>query len=1098
MARATSILQVAVLLATLVAGSQCVVSTAPGATQSGTATTTAPAAPAAEDRSGAAGTQTPSNGADRRELTLGLSGSCCGSGPQLSNSYGPPPPSGPPLPRPVYGPPPPGQQQQPAIIYAPPPPEPPPPPPPSGSYGPPPFKLPQGGPPRGHHHKQFFPRPHYGPPHPPRPRPVYGPPKSPRPVYGPPPPTKQYGPPPFGLRPPAPPLGPLKLTYGTPSKPPSFLSSSPPKPVYGVPTPTYGVPQISISPPPAPSSTYGAPFHHSGGGGAPPTPPVIKYDGWQPMLGVSHKPSDTYGPPTGGISSPPTPTPSVAYGTPLSSGTGFSFSGNSGVSGNGASLLLAELYGIPSGGGDTGSGGGLFGGGSFGSSLSTTYGVPSLNLGAPPPQAPPSSDYGTPLPPATVTVITSSTDGGYGGSPPPPPPPSLPSPDYGPPPSGGDIQLPLLPNGNDIVQAGPIPTAPSNEYGAPLPPAGLTAPALNIDQGISDAVGATIESGHTDAGATHTLQPDTAQLGVPLSNGHDEIHSPSPAVSVTITKSQSIELKPLGKKVTPKEPVKFREPVPPGLLSSIAETVRLKETFGTDVHGNKGPTYLPPPIPDPAETNQNDPSRPPVIYGSPEPAPFRPPPPPDDSASSNTFLVPPPNVYRPPLAATSYSSITSGDFGFGSSSLTAGYGVPPPQSLYPPSTVYGVPNFVGGSVSFSSGNLDNSGALSHTVSNVYGAPNGGGHSCTDTGFIPSSGFGTSVAGDSSGQGEIIHGTVPSGEYGPPPPTISSNYGAPSAPSSNYGPPLSQFSQSYVSSSGPSAPSTLYGAPSAQVVSVSYGSPDSRGVSGILSAQSSGGNDVSAETLPVSATGGDNGGALSLPEAQALTALGTSASNSQDFTVQGAHGSYKLHIQAAPGVGEDGSNANIPHAAVLSNGLLQDILNAIEQQQPSSSYGSDLQQESSARVDVSARPEPNSVPTASPSTKDGNYTKHTRNSTATTNSTASSARSPVPSDIQSAFPFSVAEHGIALFFNRTGKALDDVTPERSNNTSTQLPEHEVKLPDDVGTYVSFSGPHANYKYGDTSGSQEDTSRADTKSAQSSQESRTNSSPGEKKQ
>ncbi|XP_064076244.1 uncharacterized protein LOC113402768 [Vanessa tameamea] len=154
----------------------------------------------------------------------------------LSNSYGeplPPDAYGPPLnipsdlphPAPVYGVP-----DTPSFLETPP-----------GAYGPPsPVVFPnqnyEGPPP-----PIGKPKPVYGPPkyHSNKPKQTYGPPK---PIYG--PPKKNYGPPKQTLP---------KPTYGVPFKPPKLSFPKPvygvPKPVYGAPKPVYGPPKISYGPP---------------------------------------------------------------------------------------------------------------------------------------------------------------------------------------------------------------------------------------------------------------------------------------------------------------------------------------------------------------------------------------------------------------------------------------------------------------------------------------------------------------------------------------------------------------------------------------------------------------------------------------------------------------------------------------------------------------------------------------------------------------------------------------------------------------------------------------------------------------------------------
>ncbi|KYM99068.1 hypothetical protein ALC62_10182 [Cyphomyrmex costatus] len=113
----------------------------------------------------------------------------------------------------------------------------------------------------------------------------------------------------------------------------------------------------------------------------------------------------------------------------------------------------------------------------------------------------------------------------------------------------------------------------------------------------------------------------------------------------------------------------------------------------------------------------------------------------------------------------------------------------------------------------------------------------------------------------------------------------------------------------------------------------------------------GSNEVDASQFLKSSEGSE---ALSL--AQKLT-----ADNADGFEIHGSKGTYKLQIQAADGgLGTANSDGSIRHDQVLSNGLLQDILAAIEQpieenrvaqfqglsqaQQLNKVYGADLLQE----------------------------------------------------------------------------------------------------------------------------------------------------------
>ncbi|XP_076751499.1 uncharacterized protein LOC143423803 [Xylocopa sonorina] len=242
---------------------------------------------------------------------------------RISNSYGPPSDDyGPPIgsnikgPAPVYGPPELVGDHGPTPVYPPPPPDVPPPPPPI--YGQP---LPAYGPPRNIKPLHGPPKQSFGPPLSPLPaklnfgslKPHYGPPKQ---QFAPPysfpsfrPPKPQYGPP-FKfttslsnqyisvgaanhgpVKPAHGPAIPVSLdTYGLPPQKLAvqFTSQSsdnygpPPPPVLAItPESQYGPPAGELYRPPQPIPPPGVP--------APPTPPDIKYDGWQPIAGLSNQ-----------------------------------------------------------------------------------------------------------------------------------------------------------------------------------------------------------------------------------------------------------------------------------------------------------------------------------------------------------------------------------------------------------------------------------------------------------------------------------------------------------------------------------------------------------------------------------------------------------------------------------------------------------------------------------------------------------------------------------------------------------------------------------------------------------------------------------------
>ncbi|EZA56555.1 hypothetical protein DMN91_002180 [Ooceraea biroi] len=234
----------------------------------------------------------------------------------LSDEYGPPSGLSFNGPAPVYGPPELVGNLGPTPIYPPPPPELPPPVygSPVATYGPPLGIKPQYGPPKqtfslassSLHSKPSYgpPKLHYGPP-----KQLFAPPAS-IPPFRLPKPIAQYGPPlklvgttsqQYGLPPLASQHGPPKPGHGPPI-PISFETYGPPPPKlpiqfnplpndeYGppprplpAPQPQYGSPVGDLYGPPPPGPPPGVP--------APPTPPDIKYDGWQPIAGLATPPN---------------------------------------------------------------------------------------------------------------------------------------------------------------------------------------------------------------------------------------------------------------------------------------------------------------------------------------------------------------------------------------------------------------------------------------------------------------------------------------------------------------------------------------------------------------------------------------------------------------------------------------------------------------------------------------------------------------------------------------------------------------------------------------------------------------------------------------
>ncbi|XP_046658378.1 collagen alpha-1(I) chain-like [Homalodisca vitripennis] len=1167
----------------------------------------------------------------------GSSGPSAPSGPSDSyppaaplSAYGPPPSP----PKPQYGPPPPkpkpqyGPPPKPKPSYGPPKPSFGPPPPPSNSYGPPP-PNPFGPPPKPSG-SYGPPLDSYGPP-PPPPKPAYGPPK---PSYGPPPkpPKPSYGPPP------KPSYGPPKPSYGPPPKP-SY--GPPPKPSYG-PPPTsygpppgpppsvsYGPPSSSYGPPPAgpprPSGSYGPPVIDSPKGPpgvpAPPTPPDIRYDGWQPIPGLTahppqnSNPSNTYGPPDSGdhgqgeihggnidssYGGPPPPPPSGSYGAPT--GLGHSASGGVEIGLGGGSLdvsthgdsgVLISISGHTDtadiGGGGGGccgpaphfSGGNNDGGGLTGidnlGSISGSYGAPPEN---------PSTTYGVPLPGSGISGSGSASGGGFNG---PPPPQS----------SGGHFGTSSL-DSNSL--------APSNAYGPP--------PSDGYGPPPSDSYG-----------------PPPSGPSIVSGTGYDGPPPPLPPPQL------------------PKPPPSYGPPKPSGSYgpprpsSSYGPPKKPSNSYGPPKRpsGTYGPPKPPPPSYGPPKpiNNYGPPKLPSSAYG-----------PPKIPSNSYGSPNPPSNSYGPPkLPSSSYGppKSLSGNFG----SVSDSYGPPPSGSggngvSYsgpppPPSSSYGVPS--------------SSYGVPQAPSTSYGVP-GADHFGGSSGPFaePVGSFGgTSHGGSSLSTSYGVPGDTPPGTFGVP---ISGCCGTPPP---NIAPPDHHISQSYETpKSGKnvdiSASGLSYGVPSGKTVegpnhiqpkepikfvqpvptgfleaigqSVEYkntgvgrpfqggtyippsvpeaGKPvneehednyihdqghqggrgggddfqitqslsvdlspppngghqtiDSYGsqtIAGGNIAQSLDSNNQFAFSnfgqngaVGVSGTGGDTQGlstaisyqnnnllsagdhAGNVPEVnQLIKSLGlegntitqsqsidlgsqqflnpqgghfitqTTGNGVQNIPIQGNHGSYTLQIQPAGGIGSTGEQS-IAHDQVLSNGLLQDILAAIEQQQPGP-HQQGLQQ-LYGQVDPLQHAASNSFyqyQQVADSDTQGSYIREqivnstdtrsnfgTENTNSTTETQSQYAELSGELSDQAKFSHYLTRNGVALYYNSEhgkDKNQNQSVTEESQNESPEINLLDSEQPKEEGSYVVFKSPDVKYRYGavfdDNSG--ESNQATDTSTTQS---------------
>lgn len=288
-----------------------------------------------------------------------------------------------------------------------------------------------------------------------------------------------------------------------------------------------------------------------------------------------------------------------------------------------------------------------------------------------------------------------------------------------------------------------------------------------------------------------------------------------------------------------------------------------------------------------------------------------------------------------------------------------------------PSLTYGAPNFVPPSSLGSGGNNLYQG-IEATLAPTYGGPsyNAPGHDCQQNGgnFQYSGGIGQNYgAPDSSALSDTLSATylAPNineldlqrhveqlgdlkDSYGNP---ISSNFGAPdqtgaaavttdvrAAPAGASNEFSDSASQSQNSLSGGFSAAELTAALTAQ----GFGTEPKNIVAS---------SEVDATQFLKTSEGG-----------QALALAQTISGDGDGFQIQGSQGTYTLQIQPADGgLGTDGSDAKIPHDRLLANGLLENIIAAIEKQpaggqilingvlgQPEQ-YGSDLAQSASSSV-----------------------------------------------------------------------------------------------------------------------------------------------------
>lgn len=931
-----------------------------------------------------------------------------------ADTYGPPVRSNPGLPVPVYGiPDGPGKN----IIYPAPPPDLPPrlPSIPSGAYGPPkpvygpPLKL---HPPTHHksrfnkpnfnsfHHNSFkSPRPSYGPPPPifvPKqqygpPAPIYGPPAPiyvpPAPVYGPPSPV--YGPPPPSFGPPAPKYGPPKIpkpSYGPPLK----LNYISPKPLFKIPKPnndlikvnsqfgsplaTYGPPHTGplFSPPSniygSPAIQYGPPISQFGppavqygppdpvphgpphpGAPAPPTPPDIKYDGWQPILGLvahphggaQHQQQQQQHVDNGGHGFGLTPPVFNDFSSQYASSFGYSSSGSHGSGFNAPS----DSYGAPLNS-VTGSGGIVdssfgqgahqhgVGGNAFGDDSSLSV-IKSIGY---------------------EIFPTSSLDGSGSGK--------QISDSYGAPPA------------DSFAPDGPYPAALKQNFNGNLG---------------SNGIG---------------LIPPSGLYGVPP-GGHYGTPILSPIRHTNGGALNALDINP------PKSPVVFREPVPQGLIESIGESVAHKDAQGLEHSQSnfQGQAYIPPPVPD--ITKQTD-------FGG------------------SGHFNPPNDLYSLPNAgnAISFQSVIQG----------------PKHN--------GIDNNFGNSGFFNFADQGSGGQLTS-----YSAPLGAIDSSYGIPLQPQA-----LTGNFDQSQSFDFGGALASSYQIPQISLQSSLSLPHDCSQHKSQSFGSFgvpaeSASSYAASISSLNTNIGGQSSNQIPLFNFNS-DLPTVSSFANSivapvdLSSNSVDVQGKTIGEQYFGKDS----NLQQSHEIHI----PNGVQNIPVQGNLGSYTLQIQAADGaVGEHVIPENIPHEQVLSEGLLQSILAAIEQ--PSAHQKLPLPQQnigynSHAGSSISYQQQ-NIGPI------DGDAQHSVTRPVIITPPPVEASSENAPNIQQPEESLQLIDNNeIALYFNNNENLeVPKQEPVRQDtekpNAAEDETNQEVRNGQQYGSFVSFKTPHSSYVYGE---------------------------------
>lgn len=203
---------------------------------------------------------------------------------------------------------------------------------------------------------------------------------------------------------------------------------------------------------------------------------------------------------------------------------------------------------------------------------------------------------------------------------------------------------------------------------------------------------------------------------------------------------------------------------------------------------------------------------------------------------------------------------------------------------------------------------------------------------------------------------------------------------------------------------------------------------------------------------------------------------------QNIPIQGVLGSYTLQIQSADGLsGQNGSPENVPHEQVLSDGLLQSILAAIEQpqqqhqlphqQQFIQGYG-DLQHASSGSVVQYQVNQPVADGEAQHSVSRQVVVTPPEQATTTARSVEPTTTEHSVSEADQSLHL-IENNEIAVYFNNNNNEHQDVAQQSSASQSVDAAgtnnddstSSEVRNGQQYGSFVSFRTPHSNYVYGE---------------------------------